>query len=96
MKEYTHSERGRKILRNRSKKYYLINSHKITAKRIVEEAVKSGKLIKCPCIMCGDKNSVGHHPDYSKPLNVVWLCNKHHLETHRILRDGFILNVPIR
>jgi hypothetical protein len=25
-----------------------------------------------------------HHPDYAKPLNVVWFCREHHLAIHRI------------
>lgn len=23
-----------------------------------------------------------HHPDYSKPLEIIWLCRQHHFKTH--------------
>ena len=41
-----------------------------------------GKLIKQSCEQCGDENSQIHHDDYSKPLEIKWLCRKHHLELH--------------
>jgi hypothetical protein len=48
----------------------------------VKYAVKTGKLIKTPCQVCGELKVEGHHPDYSRPLDVVWLCRKHHNEIH--------------
>lgn len=36
-----------------------------------------------PCEVCGDKKTHRHHPDYSKPLEVVFLCRKHHGLVHR-------------
>lgn len=45
--------------------------------------LKRGKLTKEPCVVCGDSNSQMHHDDYSKPLQVTWLCRKHHLDLHR-------------
>jgi hypothetical protein len=45
-------------------------------------AVRSGKLKRLPCKVCGDPRSVAHH-DYSNPLEVVWLCNRHHSELHQ-------------
>lgn len=48
----------------------------------VAAALKSGRLIRMPCVECGAVNSQAHHPDYAKPLEVVWLCHKHHLERH--------------
>lgn len=52
------------------------------AHRKVARAVKSGKLFQKPCKVCGATKSVAHHPDYSKPLNVVWLCAIHHRQIH--------------
>lgn len=45
-------------------------------------AVKSGKIEKKPCEVCGEEKSQGHHPDYRKQLEVKWLCFKHHREAH--------------
>jgi hypothetical protein len=49
---------------------------------IVGNALRDGRLEKTPCQVCGEKKVEGHHPDYSQPLNVVWLCNLHHREIH--------------
>lgn len=63
------------------------NPEKTRARRLVSQALKSGKLIKQPCEKCGVKDVQAHHEDYSKPLDVVWLCFKHHRE-----RDLEIIN----
>lgn len=56
------------------------------ARRAVRIAVKSGNLIPMPCVKCGDVDAEGHHEDYSKPLDVIWLCPKHHSERHVEIR----------
>jgi len=28
-----------------------------------------------------------HHPDYTRPLDVIWLCKKHHAGLHAVLRN---------
>jgi hypothetical protein len=53
-----------------------------TARLAVTSAVKSGKMTRDPCERCGSLKVEGHHPDYSKPLLVRWLCRKHHREVH--------------
>ena len=53
------------------------------AKQRVTMAVKSGRLIKFPCSICGSSKVEGHHTDYNKPLQVIWLCNFHHREEHK-------------
>lgn len=49
----------------------------------LNNAVASGKIQKLPCAVCGSTFKVqGHHHDYSKPLDVDWLCQEHHKEKH--------------
>lgn len=45
-------------------------------------AIETGKLVKLPCEVCGESKVEAHHPDYSRPLMVVWLCKQHHKEIH--------------
>lgn len=50
----------------------------------VKKALKNGQLKKEPCRVCGKTDGVeGHHEDYSKPLQIDWLCKNHHTELHR-------------
>ena len=56
------------------------------AHRAVERALKKGQLIRQPCEVCGATDKVNaHHDDYSKALDVRWLCNTHHGQAHRDL-----------
>lgn len=56
---------------------------KFKARQALRNAVAIGKIIKKPCKICKDPKVEGHHPDYSKPLKVLWLCIKHHKDIHR-------------
>jgi hypothetical protein len=56
------------------------------AHNAVSRAISSGKLKRKPCQMCGTKDWVAaHHDDYKKPLDVMWLCPKHHSARHAFL-----------
>jgi hypothetical protein len=44
---------------------------------------KKGDIEKQPCEKCGRPDSQAHHPDYEKPLSVVWLCPVCHGKEHR-------------
>jgi hypothetical protein len=48
----------------------------------VANALRSGELVRSPCEVCGAAEVDGHHDDYSKPLDVRWLCRTHHCEHH--------------
>lgn len=56
---------------------------KVLARNKVYHALKTGALIKQPCMVCGDPKSQAHHSDHSKPLEVKWLCPKHHREVEK-------------
>ena len=58
------------------------NRDKVSAHNKVARAVRAGKLKKLPCVVCGNSRSHGHHDDYTKPLEVRWLCAAHHREVH--------------
>lgn len=53
----------------------------------VREAVKSGKLVRPPsCSVCGRAAKChAHHDDYSKPLDVKWVCHLCHVNIHHPL-----------
>jgi hypothetical protein len=46
------------------------------------------KLSRLPCEVCGLDNTEGHHPDYAKPLDVIWLCREHHNDWHKENGEG--------
>ena len=46
--------------------------------------LRRGALTRQPCFVCDADDAQMHHPDYGEPLNVVWLCRKHHLDVHKI------------
>lgn len=59
------------------------------AHQVVRDAIKLG-IIQKPehCSECNGKNRIqGHHEDYMKPLDVIWLCVKCHARLHRKKRN---------
>jgi len=61
---------------------------KTRARLKLRRAVRSGKVKRQPCAVCGSTHKIhGHHEDYSKPLDVIWLCQTHHLERHGRIPD---------
>lgn len=74
---------GKKYIKNREILNKINTPEKIIARKICRNAVSSGVLIKKPCT-CGELKVQGHHEDYSKPLEVVWLCRKCHNNYHII------------
>ena len=51
----------------------------------LHRAIECGAVVRPPvCSGCGKRRMVdGHHSDYSKPLEVTWLCKECHGKTWR-------------
>lgn len=73
-------ERRNAQMRAYSKAHGTREHHK--ARWQVHRALEAGRLIRCPCEVCGAPKVDAHHDDYSKPLEVRWLCRPHHVEHH--------------
>lgn len=58
--------------------------NKAKARYAVSNAIRDGRLMRCPCQLCGATEQIeAHHPDYSRPLDVRWRCFKcHRKEEH--------------
>jgi len=64
------------------------NPEKRAAHVAAGNAIRSGRLKALPCERCGYAVGVqAHHEDYSKPLDVIWLCTRCHGERHREINE---------
>ncbi len=84
------AEYQRQYRKNNPEKVKAINKksrdkdlRKLRARQRVRMRVYRGTMQKLPCQVCGDPKSQAHHQDYNKPLEVIWLCQKHHQMLHR-------------
>jgi hypothetical protein len=55
------------------------------AQSLLRSAVLKGDVMPMACWCCGNK-AEAHHPDYSRPLDVVWLCSSHHKQAHALTK----------
>lgn len=62
----------------RTREWRRRNPHKDTAHQAVGRAIETGTLVRQPCEVCGALQTHAHHDDYTKPLEVRWLCPLHH------------------
>jgi hypothetical protein len=68
------------------------NPAKYDAHLAVQRALKTGELEKQTCEVCGIEAVDAHHDQYEHPLQVRWLCRRHHTRLHHYGEDMF----PIR
>jgi len=61
------------------------NREKTIAQNRLNHAISKGRIARQPCEVCGTDQKVhAHHHDYSKPLDVHWLCYVCHKAAHPV------------
>lgn len=80
---YAQTTQGKEALRRSTKAWERRNPIKKAASTAVNNAIRDGRMTRQPCEVCGNEKAQAHHDDYSKPLDVRWLCTTHHAEWHK-------------
>jgi len=80
-KKYHLTPEGRKVLYESIKRYRIKYPEKQRARQIIQARLRRGTM-KAGICKCGRDDTQAHHSDYSKPLEVVWLCSSCHGEEH--------------
>jgi len=81
-----YQKRARKKHREVTRRWNQNNPDRIKAHKLLNYAVFKGEVTKlntCQVCGCESKDVEGHHYDYSKPLEVIWVCTKCHGWIHR-------------
>jgi rubrerythrin len=65
-----------------TRKWRAAHADKYRAHLAVGNALRDGKILRLPCEVCGATKTEAHHDDYSRPLEVRWLCKIHHMIHH--------------
>ena len=83
-RKYLKTENGRKKVNKRASEWDRKNPEKRRAHDRAMYAVETGKLIRPDiCSSCHKEcKPHAHHEDYSKPLDVIWLCSRCHFLLH--------------
>ena len=93
MRSYYYTN-GRKTYLNREKRRAYDNNRyhndpeyrkKHFARQALAKQVRQGIQVRGQCALCDQEATVGHHNDYDKPLEGVFLCNRCHEAVHNAL-----------
>ena len=77
-KRYAETEKGKIYAKNKSKRQRERHKEKCDARLIAAKTLSILPCIVPNCIELGER----HHPDYTKPLEIISLCRKHHMDLH--------------
>jgi hypothetical protein len=84
---YAQTEAARIASALAKRKWDVANAIRKRASTAVGKALRRGRLVAQPCFICGCR-AEAHHPDYTAPLAVSWLCDAHHKQLHREHREA--------
>jgi hypothetical protein len=85
MDAYTRTPKGRAASNAAKRRWAKNNYEKRRAHQALNNALRDGHIVKGPCRLAGPDCAgkiQAHHFDYSRPLDVDWLCDHHHRLEH--------------
>ena len=86
--EYEKTTEYQEAHREHAAQYRQQYPERIQACNLVNNSLRNGRLSRQFCEVCGTfQNVEAHHKDYSKPLDIDWLCSKCHALYHRNIRS---------
>ncbi len=78
--------RRRPSCREYTRVYRMAYPERELAHRVIRDSKRKGNIKEQPCEICGTiVNIDAHHSDYSKMLDVRWLCRSCHIHLHQRL-----------
>lgn len=84
LENYKKTESYKETAKKSTRKWREENRKKFNAHGRLNYAVKTKKIKKENCKFCNNIKTQGHHYDYDKPLEVIWLCASCHIKIHLI------------
>lgn len=88
--KYYRTEKGQEKYKEQGKIVRERFPEKARARSLLSNAIVDGKIIKPSiCSLCSSVEFMieAHHPDYSKPYDVIWLCRPCHGIVHRKIKS---------
>lgn len=73
--------KNRELERKRNYRWMDNNKEKVACRYTARKYFKVRK--KC-CVEFCENMGERHHIDYNKPLEIIWLCHKHHKSLHAV------------
>lgn len=77
-----YADKNRPKLAEYKARHRKLHPDRAKARNAITMKLAKLRLTPLPCATCQATPTQAHHKDYSKPLEVTWLCRKHHLEAH--------------
>lgn len=79
-KRFLQTEKGRRYNANKAKRQRQRYPDRCNARILASKILGSDGICSMPgCNLPGEK----HHPDYTRPLEIVYLCKSHHSRLHQ-------------
>lgn len=83
-RKYYQTDSGKQAIKKALEKQYILHPRKTNARQKLNYYVQMGRIKKPKkCQDCKQSGRIyGHHKNYNKPLDVMWLCSGCHASQH--------------